>query len=557
MFGRTPKRRWHIIMLICLTLAMVLPGLSRLPVIDRDEARYAQASVQMAESGDLLNIRFQDEARNKKPAGAYWAQTAMIKAFAGPDTRKIWAQRLPSVLGALISILLLYWGGLKLVGRDAAFIAASLLAVSLIFVFEGHIAKTDALLCATTTALFASIARLRHGGGRLEVWVFWIALGASIMIKGPIGLLLIGLTMIGLWIWEKDISWAKPLLNPGAILVFFLIWVPWVIAIYTATDGAFFAESLGKDLGGKVVSAQENHGAPPGAHLLVLMLTLWPASLFIVPALIFAIRTILKGKNSPLSPAIRLCVLWALPFWIIIELMPTKLPHYSLPVLPALCVLMGVAIIGMRHLNEFIISRSINAVLFLLASAGLIAGLYYVQTQYGQADGHMISYVIFGLAGALALLASLSLIFGKIRTSFLSCLLCGIVLSGGSYGYILPELESFQTSERLATYLRQLDPNIDSSQIHSPHYTEPSLVYHIGKDINLKSGELDVLKTPFLVLDSRKDSILLDSQQMASAVKHNNLCLETSKSVKGFNYSKGEDVSLIVLRAVPCQASAP
>ena len=137
---------------------MVLPGLSRLPVIDRDEARYAQASVQMAESGDLLNIRFQDEARNKKPAGAYWAQTAMIKAFAGPDTRKLWAQRLPSVLGALISILLLYWGGLKLVGRDAAFIAASLLAVSLIFVFEGHIAKTDALLCATTTALFASIA---------------------------------------------------------------------------------------------------------------------------------------------------------------------------------------------------------------------------------------------------------------------------------------------------------------------------------------------------------------------------------------------------------------
>ena len=61
---------------------MVLPGLSSLPVIDRDEARFAQASVQMADTNDLLNIRFQDEARNKKPAAAYWAQTAMIKVFA-------------------------------------------------------------------------------------------------------------------------------------------------------------------------------------------------------------------------------------------------------------------------------------------------------------------------------------------------------------------------------------------------------------------------------------------------------------------------------------------
>ena len=536
---------------------MVLPGLTSLPVIDRDEARYVQASVQMAESDDFLNIRFQDEARNKKPAGAYWVQTAMIKAFSEPGMRKIWAQRLPSVFAALISILLLYWGGLKLVGRDAAFIAGCLLAVSLIFVFEGHIAKTDALLCATTTALFASIARLRNGGGRLEAWVFWIALGFSIMIKGPIGLLLIGLTLIGLRIWEKEISWAKPLLNFGAIFIFFLIWVPWVIAIYNATDGAFFAESLGKDLGGKVISGQEDHGAPPGAHSLILPLTLWPTSLFILPAIVFAVQTIRKGQDGPIARAIRLCILWTIPFWIVIELMPTKLPHYGLPVLPALCILMGATLIGMRHLDEFVISRSLNAVFFLLASAGLLGALYYVQTQYGQSDGHMISYVILGLSGGLALLASLTLIFGKIRTSFLSCLLCGLVLSGGSYGYILPELESFRTSEKLTALLHQLDPKINSSQIHSPHYTEPSLVYHIGKDINLKSGELDVLKTPFLILDSRQDSILLDSQQMAAAVKYHDLCLKTSKSVKGFNYSKGEEVSLIVLQAVPCQESAP
>ena len=95
MLGLLTKRRWQMILLILLTLAMVLPGLASLPVIDRDEARFAQASVQMAETGDLLNIRLQDEARNKKPAASYWAQTAMIKVFARDGENRIWAHAYP------------------------------------------------------------------------------------------------------------------------------------------------------------------------------------------------------------------------------------------------------------------------------------------------------------------------------------------------------------------------------------------------------------------------------------------------------------------------------
>ena len=96
--------------LMVLTLLVTLPGLTTLPVIDRDEARFAQASVQMAETGDLINIQFQSEARNKKPAGIYWLQAGAIKAFGKTGKRAIWVQRLPSVLGALIAVLATYWG---------------------------------------------------------------------------------------------------------------------------------------------------------------------------------------------------------------------------------------------------------------------------------------------------------------------------------------------------------------------------------------------------------------------------------------------------------------
>ena len=110
----TKFRRRFVDMLILAVLVMVvaLPGLSGLPVIDRDEARYAQASVQMMESGDYVNIRFQDKARNKKPAGAYWAQSLSVKTFSKVERRDIWAHRIPSVLGALLAVWATYLGGI-------------------------------------------------------------------------------------------------------------------------------------------------------------------------------------------------------------------------------------------------------------------------------------------------------------------------------------------------------------------------------------------------------------------------------------------------------------
>ena len=374
------------------------------------------------------------------------------------------------------------------------------------------------------------------------------------MIKGPIGLLLVSLTIIGLWIWEKDLAWAKPLINIGAILLFLLIWVPWVIAIYHVTDGAFFAESLGKDLGGKVVGAQENHGAPPGAHLGVIALTLWPASLFILPGLVYSFITLRHDPKSDIARSIRLCVTWALPFWIIIELMPTKLPHYALPIFPALCVIMGLAVLAMQASQRFVISRRINAVLFVFTSAILIVGIFLVQSEYGHPNHDNITKAILLISACLALTAAFLLFFGRIKHAFLASLLCGAILSGGTYSYILPKLESFRTSERLAQAIRNFDPLIKASQIHSPHYTEPSFVYHLGKDINLKSGDISLVNRPVLILDTKRDSILLDSREMAKATENAGMCLKTSKALEGFNYSKGDEVSLVILQAVPCQA---
>src|SRR5207244_1518864 len=144
-------------LLAALCLLLYLPGIASIPPLDRDEARFAQATRQMLETGDFLQIRFQDEARNKKPAGIYWLQAAAVSAFSTPAATAIWPYRLPSLFGGIAAVLLMLALGTALFGggtekRRIAAIAAVLLACALGVVAEVHIAKTDAALLAAVMA---------------------------------------------------------------------------------------------------------------------------------------------------------------------------------------------------------------------------------------------------------------------------------------------------------------------------------------------------------------------------------------------------------------------
>src|SRR5215510_7997985 len=110
--------------LLVVALLSFLPGFFSLPPIDRDEARFAQATKQMLESGDFVDIRFQDESRYKKPVGIYWLQAAVVKvaeAAGVPEARTtISLYRIPSLIGAIGAVLLTYWAALAFVSRRAA-----------------------------------------------------------------------------------------------------------------------------------------------------------------------------------------------------------------------------------------------------------------------------------------------------------------------------------------------------------------------------------------------------------------------------------------------------
>jgi len=562
--GIKAQRLKHIAALLLLSLLVFLPGLANLPVIDRDEARFAQASVQMAESGDLLDIRFQDQTRYKKPSGIYWMQTAAIKILSKEGERRIWAQRLPSVLGALLAVFATYWGTARMIGRRGAVLAAGMLALSALVIFEAHIAKTDAVLVGLAACCLGALAHMRHGGGKASAWLFWITLGASIMIKGPVLPILVLLTVLTLAIWEGKNAWMKVLINWHAIMIFILIWIPWALIIWNATDGAFFAESLGKDFGGKLISAQESHPGPPGYYLGAIWITLWPTCLLLLPAFGFAIRAVRNGRGSdaPVIKAMRLCLAWVVPYWVLIELMPTKLPHYALPLFPALCAMTAIAAVTLLNVKEFPILRRINAGIFLVVSSILIAAIMAGQTFYGPAeiDKSLYVYIIGGVAGLCAITASFALWQSKMKLGLLTASLAALIMSIPTYQFILPNLTQLRVADQIVSAFKEQNitlPRHDGPSVISPHFTEPSLVYRLGGSIDVtdKANLLDMdafAQGRVIILDyERKDAkdLIENIRRKSSQAK---LCTKTAPPFKGFNYSKGDSVEIAIIRAVDC-----
>ena len=334
-------RRLSLWVLVIFASLLVLIGHATINVIDRDEARFAQASKQMVETADIITVKFQDELRAKKPIGIYWLQAASA-ALLGPEN--ISSYRLPSLIGYIISLVLCYlfvrnlWPDSRHLQQ---LVSSSLLASCFVILAEAHIAKTDSILLSLIMAQQFSLwlfyknrhlANNRSGRG----W-FWVLMAFAVLVKGPIAPFLALTTLLGLVIIEREWRWIRQLRFVSGLFVGAVICLPWVLAVSIATDGSFIAQAVTKDLMPKLFSGQETHGAPPGTYLLTILLLMFPVSIFLGS---------FSRTNAQFwrSDSAKFCFVWFVGYWFVIELIPTKLPHYILPILPALVMLTGRAV---------------------------------------------------------------------------------------------------------------------------------------------------------------------------------------------------------------------
>ena len=337
---------WQIAVLALVAAVLLWPGQTTVPPVDRDETRYAQAASQMLETGDFIDIRLQEEPRYLQPAGVYWLQAASVSLFSELEAREIWAHRLPSYAAGILASVLTGLLGARLFGPSVGFLGGLLFASTVLLAVVSRLATTDAVLLVTILVAILGLHRAycgRKDGRKLRwVWVvaFWAAIGAGILVKGPINPLVVGLTAGALCLLERRVGWLLALRPLAGLAIAAAIALPWYLAIYIESEGAFFQRSAGQNFFGKLFEGEQGHGFPPGYYLLVATATLWPASLPLALALPWIWR---QRRND----AVRFCLAWAVPTWILYEIVVTKLPHYVLPTYPALCLLAAAAALAL------------------------------------------------------------------------------------------------------------------------------------------------------------------------------------------------------------------
>jgi hydroxymethylglutaryl-CoA lyase len=182
---------------------------------------------------------------------------------------------------------------------------------------------------------------LASRGGPLAGWrckaLLWTGLSLALLLKGPIGPMIVALTLAALCLWDRRVAWLKTLAwGWGAILVAAVVG-PWAMAITVATDGDFWRAAVGGDLGPKLMGAQEGHGAPPLYYALLAPFMLFPAVLLLPAGLV-------AGWRARAETGVRFALCWLVPSWLVFELTPTKLVHYTLPLYGALAWLMARAL---------------------------------------------------------------------------------------------------------------------------------------------------------------------------------------------------------------------
>jgi 4-amino-4-deoxy-L-arabinose transferase-like glycosyltransferase len=566
--------------LVAICLVSYLPGFFNIPPVDRDEARFVQATKQMIESGDYVDIRFQEEVRYKKPVGIYWLQAAAVRAaeaLGASDPRTtIWLYRLPSLVGAIGAVLLTYWAALAFGTRRTAYLSALMLACSLLLGVEARLAKTDAMLLLTIVAALGALARAylagffpplageggarrarpgadegadtrlagfadlpRSGGGKGRNWlipaIFWTALAGGVLLKGPVILMVVGLAAATLVAADRSAAWLARL-RPAAGAVWLLLLVlPWVIAILRRTGASFFVESIGNDLLSKLVGVQESHGGPPGYYLATFWVTFWPGA----PLAAVVAPRLWRDRREP---ATQFLLAWVVPVWLLFELVPTKLPHYVLPLYPAVAILIARAMAqgGLSHDRRLVRANILWPAVTVVVPIAAVIAVIVLRRQLG-----LLAWPFSAAAMIFGFLAWRFYETDGAERSLLRAAVAAIMLSIAVPGAIVPLLRPLFPSSLLAY---NIHPDCDHPLFASAGYHEPSLVFLFGTATRLTdgSGAADFLLEGgcrFAFIEARHERAFV---QRAEAI---GLRYAPGPRIEGINYSAGRSSSIAVYRS--------
>jgi 4-amino-4-deoxy-L-arabinose transferase-like glycosyltransferase len=318
-------------------------------LVDETPPLFAASARAMAETGDWLIPRVNGLPRYDKPPLVYWLM-GVLYALPGQQAWNplgTWAARLPSALASVALMLglahtLLRWPQRSRAPGATALAAALAYGLSPLALVWGRISVSDALLAGCLGFSLLLSWRCYAAGGR-RWWQAWLVLGLAVLAKGPVAVLLLGLTLLLFGWLQADLGglWARLRPLPGLALTA-LVALPWYGLALLVEGEPFWQSFFGYHNLQRFTAVVNNHLAPWWFFGPVLVI----ASLPVTPLLLLGLAQGLGRLREPLAPELslqRFAACWLLAVLLFFTAASTKLPSYWLPATPAAGLLVALA----------------------------------------------------------------------------------------------------------------------------------------------------------------------------------------------------------------------
>jgi len=536
------------------------------------------------------------------------AGSAAVLTRGDPETDAIWMYRVPSLLAAIAAVLLTWRIGASMFDPRVGWLAGAMLAVCPLVAWESRQARADMVLLAVTTAAIWGLWELwKHAGPGASAGVagvtsptsnpssgpsategadvdlqghnrppsslrrsvalslfIWLCIGLGVLVKGPITPMVVLLTALVLsalarrwrWFW----SWR---FVAGLGLVVVMVG-PWVAAVASHVGWGTYAETVYAEVIGRSASPKEGHWGPPGYHTVLMVALFWPGSLLTGVSLVRALRRGIRLRNrpgrkrghrlsrlsrgftalAPARPAECFLLAWLLPAWLVFELVSTKLPHYTMPMYPALALLSarGVYAAAAGALTQVDawfprIGHRLWLVMSLFLCFGFAGAMVALPPREGTAAWIAMGVLLLGAAVALG-----RCMRAVVNRAFLRAQAWSIAAAGFTViGYVAllgPGL--FGLTTRAIEAMDGIDPG-GERPLAAVEFHEDSLEFLTRARID-RINEADLPAW----LDAQPGGLVLAPRR-----EEGRPGLVAIESVRGVNYSKGRIVTLEILEAGP------
>jgi 4-amino-4-deoxy-L-arabinose transferase-like glycosyltransferase len=476
-----------VLVILAGVMALYLFIASRSSLWDGDEPHFAQAAVEMAHSNppNYLVPTFQGKPRYDKPILIYWLMVAGIKLL---GVREL-AVRLFSPIGTAVACLGTYLMGRRLLGRSAALWAMLILPTTFMLTMDGTAAVVDAVLLACITAAMLFLLRAAQGRATPANWLWLgLALGLALLTKGPVGLAVPLLAALGLaWFGGPAVRlglrfWIG---LTAATLLGLALFSAWGFWANSATHGDFLRVGIGDHVLNRMLAPKEGHGGNSlWTYILLLPTYALVVICFFLPWTLFlpgALSAVYHGRIGG-GTGRALLLGWIVPTFVLMSLVATKLPHYILPIWPALALAVaGTIEAAERHelpphtLDWLRRGRTFFGLPALLLAALLLVAPSALDARYLQIPA--------GITGVLVLAMTLGGLYfhhhQRYRASAVVLLTGMLAVQFSIALLLLPAYEHYMLSPPIARAIRA--QTAAAVPVTCYDYDQPSLTYYLGR----------------------------------------------------------------------------